>query len=68
MQTKRASLCETVANQAVGWVLNYAAGALIFNLNTRENIALNLVRMGISLGRTYGIRRFFNWIHIRRFT
>lgn len=65
-QSRRGSLHESLVNIAVGYSINYVANMLIFphfgwNISTRENLTLGVIYTGISLVRSYGLRRFFNY-------
>lgn len=64
-QTRRGSLLESLFNILVGYSINFTANLLIFplfgwNISTRENLTLGVIYTGISLVRSYGLRRFFN--------
>ena len=64
-QTRRRSLLESLVNILVGYSINFTANLLIFpifgwHISTRENLVLGVIYTGISLVRSYGIRRFFN--------
>lgn len=67
-QSKRHSVFEAFANVAVGYGINLSANALIFplfgwNITLSENIMLGVLYTGISLVRSYCLRRFFNLFH-----
>lgn len=64
-QTRRGSLLESLVNIVVGYSINFTANLLIFplfgwHISTRENLTLGVIYTGISLVRSYGLRRFFN--------
>lgn len=64
-QTRRGSLLESLVNILVGYSVNFTANLLIFplfgwHISTRENLTLGVIYTGISLVRSYGLRRFFN--------
>ena len=64
-QSRRRSLLESFINILVGYSINFTANLLIFplfgwHISTRENLTLGVIYTGISLVRSYGIRRFFN--------
>lgn len=64
-QTRRGSLLESLVNILVGYSINFVANLLIFplfgwHISTRENLTLGVLYTGISLVRSYGLRRFFN--------
>ena len=64
-QTRRGSLLESLVNIVVGYSINFTANLLIFplfgwHISARENLTLGVIYTGISLVRSYGLRRFFN--------
>lgn len=64
-QTKRGSVVEALANIAVGFTINYIANLLIFpifnmHISPGNNFLLGLIYTGISLIRSYVLRRWFN--------
>ncbi len=64
-QTRRGSLLESLVNILVGYSINFVANLLIFplfgwHISTRENLTMGVIYTGISLVRSYGLRRFFN--------
>jgi len=64
-QTRRGSLLESLVNILVGYSINFTANLLIFplfgwNISARENLTLGVIYTGISLVRSYGLRRLFN--------
>lgn len=64
-QTRRGSLLESLVNLLVGYSINFTANLLIFplfgwNISTHENLTLGVIYTGISLVRSYGLRRLFN--------
>lgn len=64
-QTRRRSLLESFVNILVGYSINFTANLLIFplfgwHISARENLTLGVIYTGISLVRSYGLRRFFN--------
>lgn len=70
-QTRRGSLLESLFNILVGYSINFTANLLIFplfgwNISTRENLTLGVIYTGISLVRSYGLRRLFNWRAVRK--
>jgi hypothetical protein len=65
MQTKLGSFVEAWANIAVGFTINYCANLLIFplfgmHISPGANFLMGLIYTGISLVRSYIIRRWFN--------
>ena len=64
-QTRRGSLLESLVNILVGYSINFTANLLIFplfgwHISARENLTLGVIYTGISLVRSYGLRRLFN--------
>ena len=63
-QSRRMSLIEAVTNVAAGYVLAVTTQILVFprfglNSSLCENLALGAVFVGISLLRSYALRRLF---------
>lgn len=72
-QTRRGSLLESLVNILVGYSINFTANLLIFplfgwNISTRENLTLVVIYTGISLVRSYGLRRLFNHKEFKKCT
>lgn len=70
-QTRRGSLLESLVNIVVGYSINFTANLLIFplfgwHISPRENLTLGVIYTGISLVRSYGLRRLFNWRAVRK--
>lgn len=64
-QSRRGSLLESLVNILVGASINYAANLLIFplfgwHLSAQDNVLMVFIYTGISLVRSYGLRRLFN--------
>jgi hypothetical protein len=64
-QTKLGSLAESWANIVVGFTINFFANLLIFplfgmHISPGNNLLLGLIYTGISLARSYILRRYFN--------
>ncbi len=64
MQTKTHSLIESLANVAVGYLVAVASQVAIFPLfgihvPLRSNLTIGLWFTGISIVRSYTLRRFF---------
>lgn len=64
-QTRRGSLLESLVNILAGYSINFVANLLIFplfgwHISARENLTLGVIYTGISLVRSYGLRRLFN--------
>lgn len=64
-QTKLGSLVESIMNILIGYTINVCAQLVIFpmfniNIPLRSNIGIGICFTGISLTRSYCIRRLFN--------
>lgn len=65
-QTKLGSIAEAWANIAVGFTINFCANMVILplfgfhSLTVRNNFIIGLLYTGISLVRSYVLRRWFN--------
>jgi hypothetical protein len=65
-QTKLGSIAEALANIAVGFGVNFAANMVILPafgfaaLTAGKNFQIGLLYTGISLVRSYVLRRWFN--------
>lgn len=66
MQTRLGSFAEAWANIAIGFTINYAENLLILplfgftSLTPAKNFMIGLLYTGISLARSYVLRRWFN--------
>ena len=63
-QSRRMSFVEAVANVVVGYILAVAAQIVVFpwfglHLHLGENLMIGAVFVGISLLRSYALRRLF---------
>ena len=66
-QSRRMSLLEAVTNVAVGYVLAVATQIVVFpafglQASLGDNLAIGAVFTGISLIRSYALRRLFEFI------
>lgn len=64
-QTRLGSLYEALMNIVIGFTINYVANLLIFphfgfNISLGANFLMGAIYTGISLVRSYVIRRWFN--------
>ena len=71
MQSRRHSLFEAIANVVVGYAINVVANLAVLPLfglavGVRDAAGIGLVFTGISLARSYALRRAFNGLHGRR--
>jgi hypothetical protein len=70
-QSRSASLAEAGANVAVGYVLAVLVQLLIFPVfglqpTLVQNLAIGLIFTGVSLARSYALRRVFQRLSHRR--
>ena len=70
MQSKRASAVESVANVVLGYLVAIATQAVAFPFlgiaaSTSQSLWLGLIFTGVSLVRSYALRRLFNWSCLR---
>ncbi|MCC5967674.1 MAG: hypothetical protein JJU24_16230 [Natronohydrobacter sp.] len=69
-QSRRMSLIEAITNVAVGYALAVATQIIVFpwfglHASLGDNLALGAVFVGISLLRSYALRRLFErWTHL----
>ncbi len=64
-QTRLGSLIEAVINVLIGFWINCAANLVILPLfgwqvTVTQNLALGAIYTGISIARSYAVRRWFN--------
>ena len=67
MQSRRMSAIEAVANVAVGYGIAVMTQVMVFPFfgiyaSLSENLAIGLLFTAISLGRSFLLRRVFNWL------
>ena len=70
MQSRRHSVIEAAANVAIGYGINFVANLAVLPLfglavSARDAAGIGLVFTGISLARSYVLRRAFNRLHAR---
>jgi hypothetical protein len=63
-QSRLMSLCESVTNVVVGYVLAIATQLVVFPIfgieaGLREHLTIGLAFLGVSLARGYALRRLF---------
>ena len=68
MQTKKQSFIEAFTNVIVGYVVAILSQIVVFPffdivVTFSENLLLGLYFTVVSLARSYGLRRFYNWRH-----
>ena len=64
-QSRLGSLLEAFINILIGFGINFAANMLIlpffgFHITVSENLVLGLIYTGISVARSYAVRRWFD--------
>lgn len=64
-QSRVGSLIEAFINVVIGFTINYIANLLIFplfgmHISLSNNFLMGLIYTGISIVRSYAIRRWFN--------
>lgn len=67
-QSRLGSFVEAMTNIAIGYVINFAANLLIlpqfgYNVTVHDTIWIGLCFTGISIARSFIIRRWFNRLH-----
>lgn len=65
-QTRWGSLRESCTNVVIGFAINYVANLVIFpwfgfHISLEANLVMGLLYTGISIARSYAIRRWYNW-------
>lgn len=69
-QTKTQSAIEAVTNVVVGFLINFTATIYLFpffgwEITISQNLELSVYFTIISLVRSYLLRRFYNWKHVK---
>lgn len=69
-QSRKASLAEAVTNVLLGYGIAVASQSIIFPLfgihvSLQESMAIALAFTGVSIVRSYVLRRVFNQLHLR---
>lgn len=68
-QSRTSSLIEALANVVIGYGVNMLANYAIFpvfgwHITLRQNLLVGVVYTGVSIARSYVLRRWFNhWLH-----
>lgn len=70
-QPKSQSLVESIVNVVVGFVINTTTQAIVFpwfgiHISLGQDVMIALVFTGISIARSFTLRRLFNWWHVRQ--
>lgn len=69
MQSRLMSFIESIINVAIGFAVAVTAQALVFPLfgievSLSTNLMIGVIFTFISIGRSYCVRRLFNWYHL----
>jgi hypothetical protein len=70
-QSRKGSIAEALMNTAIGFAINYTANLLIFplfgmHISLANNFLMGIIYTGISIGRSYVLRRVFNGFTTRK--
>ncbi|VWC95679.1 hypothetical protein BLA39750_02205 [Burkholderia lata] len=70
-QSRKGSITEAMTNTAIGFGINYTANLLIFplfgmHISLSNNLLMGLIYTGISIARSYVLRRVFNGFTARK--
>jgi hypothetical protein len=70
MQSKKHSLFESLANTFIGLVTAFITQLIIFplfNIHIKliDNFFILIIFTSVSIVRSYAVRRFFNYLHVR---
>lgn len=70
-QSRKGSMAEALMNTAIGFSINYTANLLIFplfgmHISLANNFLMGIIYTGISIGRSYVLRRVFNGFTVRK--
>jgi hypothetical protein len=70
-QSRKGSMAEALMNTAIGFSINYTANLLIFplfgmHISLANNFLMGIIYTGISIGRSYVLRRVFNGFTARK--
>ena len=71
MQSKKMSLIETLSSVAIGYIIALVSQLIIFpvfniEVSLTDNLLIGLFFTVVSIIRGYYVRRFFNWIKIKK--
>lgn len=70
-QSRRMSFVEAWLNVLIGFGINFLANLVILpfffgvHVSLLDNFYIGLIFTIISVVRSYGVRRLFNWMHLR---
>jgi hypothetical protein len=70
-QTRKGSITEAITNTCIGFAINYTANLLIFplfgmHISLANNLLMGFIYTGISIARSYVLRRVFNGFTTRK--
>lgn len=70
MQTRKMSAAETAVNYIVGYflawfIMTYLLRWLGYPITKEKSGGVVAIFTAVSVIRSYAIRRFFNWLHVR---
>ncbi len=70
MQSKRASLMESLANTASGFLVSLVLAYYVFPLfgmpqSLKSSFVIVVIFTISSIGRNYALRRIFNYLHVK---
>jgi hypothetical protein len=70
-QSRKGSIAEAITNTMIGFSINYAANLLIFplfgmHISLANNFLMGIIYTGISIARSYVLRRVFNGFTTRK--
>lgn len=71
-QPKRYSLLESLTNVSVGFVVGVVSNIVVLPLfgltvSTKDSVIIAVIFTGISIARSYTLRRAFNWWHVKMY-
>lgn len=69
-QATRHSLVETVISTAIGYLINIVAQLLVLpifgiHISVRDDFLMGMIFTVISIVRGFGVRRLFNYLHVK---
>jgi hypothetical protein len=72
MQNKRMSIIETLTSTAIGFIISLVLVNIVlplygFDVKLGQSVAITVIFTVASIVRGYGVRRFFNYIHNKRY-
>lgn len=72
MQTRTGSLLESLTNVFIGWLVGLLSQIVVFpfvgiHVELSTNLKISLIFTFISIGRSYVIRRYYNWKILKKY-